>query len=133
MPGLTALDCLLRGARAIRVSDIVRPTEPAILTDLTMPADPNRLRRAMAVSSVPDGICMCLGDIRFEFLDSNRSTAVPAAFGGIAPRILALSSNRGVTPLERGRRRRSALAPALLPPTELDSVQRPAIRISAVA
>ena len=33
VPDLTALDCLLQGARAVRVSDIVRPAEPAILTD----------------------------------------------------------------------------------------------------
>jgi len=80
MQGLTALDCLLQQARTVRVSDIVRPAEPAILTDLSQPADLNRLRRAMAVSSLPDGFCMCRGDVRFEFLDSHGQQIATVGF-----------------------------------------------------
>ncbi|NEA60366.1 hypothetical protein G3I60_40940 [Streptomyces sp. SID13666] len=80
MPDLAALDCLLQRARAVRVSDVVHPAEPAILTDLMEPADLSRLRRAMAVSSLPGGICMCRGDIRFDFLDSHGQQIATVGF-----------------------------------------------------
>ena len=80
VPDLAALDCLLQRARAVRVSDVVRPAEPAILADLMEPADLNRLRQAMAVSSLPGGICMCHGDVRFEFLDSRGQQIATVGF-----------------------------------------------------
>ncbi|MBC6460186.1 hypothetical protein [Actinomadura sp. HBU206391] len=47
------------------------PIGAEILADLSEPAELDRLRRAMAVDSVPGAVCACAGDVRFEFLDED--------------------------------------------------------------
>jgi len=65
---LAALDEVLRGAASVRVAEIEWYGE--ILVDLTRSDDRDRLRAAMAVSSLPGYVCMCRGQVWFEFLDA---------------------------------------------------------------
>jgi hypothetical protein len=65
---LAALDEILRGAASVRVSEIEWYGETVV--DLARPEDRDRLRAAMTVASLPGYVCMCRGQVRFEFLDA---------------------------------------------------------------
>ncbi|GAA4840269.1 hypothetical protein [Kitasatospora terrestris] len=67
MGGTTALDSVLRQASAVRVGPVSGDAE--LRVELADSAEAARLRAAMAVDSIPDSYCMCLGDVRFELLD----------------------------------------------------------------
>ncbi|MFJ9547522.1 hypothetical protein [Streptomyces erythrochromogenes] len=79
MDGTTALDSVLQEAHTVRVSSVgpVSPVSPVsgsgvdggIRVDLSGPAEPARIRAAMAVESLPGIRCMCPGDVRFEVFD----------------------------------------------------------------
>lgn len=74
MPETSALDAVLRHACRVRVAAAVTSTgsvDGVILVDLSDPAELGRLRTAVSVESLPGFRCMCLGDVRFEFLDTD--------------------------------------------------------------
>lgn len=67
------LDNVLRNATRVRVTDggmtDYHPVSDVVIADVSDAAGLEQLRIAMAVASVPDGMCMCLGDVAFEFFD----------------------------------------------------------------
>lgn len=67
---LSALDVVLRNACHVRLVE-VRASRRAIVVDLTE-SERDRLRKAMAVRSLPGMVCACMGDVRFEVLDARR-------------------------------------------------------------
>jgi len=70
-----ALDRALRDAVRVRVTEggvsDDRVLGDHVLLDLTDPAAVRHLRSALAVEQITDGYCMCLGDLAFEFFDSD--------------------------------------------------------------
>ncbi|MER5917788.1 hypothetical protein ABT124_47770 [Streptomyces sp. NPDC001982] len=74
MPETSALDAVLQQACRVRVTATVTSTgavDGELLVDLSDPAELDRLRTAMSVESLPGFRCMCLGDVRFEFLGAD--------------------------------------------------------------
>jgi hypothetical protein len=76
-----ALDDVLQTARRVRVTEGGayggRPLGGVVLVDERDDAALLALRHALAVERTTDGMCMCLGDLAFEFFDADgRRTAV---------------------------------------------------------
>lgn len=73
MPETSELDAVLQHASRVRVAAAVASTavDGEILVDLSDPAELDRLRTAMSVEALHGFRCMCLGDVRFEFLDAD--------------------------------------------------------------
>jgi hypothetical protein len=73
MPEPSELDAVLLRASHVRLGMVVPrvgdPTESEPVVDLSHPDERDRLRTAMEVESLPGSVCMCSGDVRFEFLD----------------------------------------------------------------
>jgi hypothetical protein len=65
---LSALDDVLRGAASVRVSEIEWYGE--VTVDLSDDHERDRLRAAMKISSLPGYVCVCRGQVRFEFFDA---------------------------------------------------------------
>ncbi|MCF2533176.1 hypothetical protein [Yinghuangia soli] len=66
---MAALDVVLRDARRVHVSEAL-PHGDGYSLDFSDPAELGPLRAAMAVVSVSDVVCACLGDVRFDFSDA---------------------------------------------------------------
>lgn len=66
---LSALDEVLRNACHVRLVE-VRAGRRAIVVDVTGAGELDRLRKVMAVRSLPGMACACMGDVRFEILDA---------------------------------------------------------------
>lgn len=66
---LSALDEVLNDACHVRLVE-VRASRRAIVVDVTGPGERERLRKVMAVRSLPGMVCACMGDVRFEILDA---------------------------------------------------------------
>ncbi|MFJ5229252.1 hypothetical protein ACIQBJ_05050 [Kitasatospora sp. NPDC088391] len=67
--GLLALDAAVRGAVAVRLTGVGRAEASAAVTvDLRAEDELHSLRAALALSELSGSVCMCLGDVRLEFL-----------------------------------------------------------------
>ncbi|MET9879742.1 hypothetical protein ABZZ36_34770 [Actinacidiphila glaucinigra] len=74
MPETSALDAVVKHARRVRVTPAIAPADLSdgeIVVNLSDRTELDHLRAAMAVESLPGCVCMCLGDVRFEFWDAD--------------------------------------------------------------
>ncbi|PBC70905.1 hypothetical protein BX265_5465 [Streptomyces sp. TLI_235] len=93
MDGTTALDRVLHQAHEVRVAPVdgfgkgAATAARELQVELSGPAESTRLRTAMAVDALPGFHCMCLGDVRFEFLaPDGRQLAVVVLHHGVTLR-----------------------------------------------
>ncbi|WP_406834923.1 hypothetical protein ACICHK_00535 [Streptomyces sp. AHU1] len=74
MSDTSSLDAVLQDASRVRMTAPVAPErflKGVIEVDLSDPAELDRLRSVMSVTSLPGYVCACGGDIRFEFFDAD--------------------------------------------------------------
>ncbi|MFF3392672.1 hypothetical protein ACFYW1_17315 [Streptomyces sp. NPDC002669] len=75
MGELFALDSVLGHAVRVRLTEATAFHEDSagsgVVVDLSRAGELDGLRAAMAVGSLPGGVCMCSGDVQLEFLDAH--------------------------------------------------------------